>query len=453
VHISRRDREVLRIGLPDGCVNVSGFLVDASTGSLTPIPGSPFSIAFSLVDIVITPDGQFMIVAGTRLGQNVVDTVRIASDGSLTPIPGSGPPGASFFPLSLTIGCGSSVAYVGAAENFTTVYGLRIDETGHLSLIPGSPFSPDVGRGSGTVFLTPDGRKLFVANPTGESVTGFRVAADGSLTLVAGSPFSTGTNSLDLATNQDSSLLFASGNLPPGVSTLRVGPTGNLTQVPGSPFPVIAPAIGFMALAVYPAISCAGLPVLSFACPGNVAASSSQVQGCSVGASVSYAPPVATGGCSAAAVSCVPVSGSFFPVGSTTVTCTAADTCGNTASCSFTVTVSSPFAGGGVCLLGDGSGDTFSQVTNSSSALYKWWFYRVAATGEMICGRANSLSFVAGRSLVSYDNDYSAENPSFSMSANINFGANSGTVQIVNRRTGRQFVLRDSNLRNDPPCP
>jgi hypothetical protein len=36
---------------------------------------------------------------------------------------------------------------------------------------------------------------------------------------------------------------------------------------------------------------------------------------------------------------CDPPSGSLFPLGTTTVTCTATDRCGNTASCSFTVTV------------------------------------------------------------------------------------------------------------------
>ncbi len=42
-----------------------------------------------------------------------------------------------------------------------------------------------------------------------------------------------------------------------------------------------------------------------------------------------------------ASFACVPASGSTFPVGQTTVVCTAADTGGNTASCSFTVTVTS----------------------------------------------------------------------------------------------------------------
>ncbi|RYD04963.1 hypothetical protein N752_11835 [Desulforamulus aquiferis] len=43
--------------------------------------------------------------------------------------------------------------------------------------------------------------------------------------------------------------------------------------------------------------------------------------------------------CSDVSITCKPVSGSFFPVGTTQVNCTAKDECGNTASCSFSVNV------------------------------------------------------------------------------------------------------------------
>ncbi|MDW8241470.1 MAG: FG-GAP-like repeat-containing protein [Acidobacteriota bacterium] len=51
----------------------------------------------------------------------------------------------------------------------------------------------------------------------------------------------------------------------------------------------------------------------------------------------------ATDNCgSVPAMSCTPPSGSFFAVGTTTVTCTAADTCGNASTCTFQVTVGAP---------------------------------------------------------------------------------------------------------------
>lgn len=56
------------------------------------------------------------------------------------------------------------------------------------------------------------------------------------------------------------------------------------------------------------------------------------------GAVVNWDPPAANDNCSVT-VTCSPASGSTFGPGTTTVTCTATDPSGNTATCSFTVTV------------------------------------------------------------------------------------------------------------------
>ncbi|MFL0499085.1 HYR domain-containing protein [Priestia megaterium] len=58
------------------------------------------------------------------------------------------------------------------------------------------------------------------------------------------------------------------------------------------------------------------------------------------GATVNYPSPTVTDECPLGfSVSCTPPSGSFFPIGTTIVTCTVTDLCGGTATCSFTVTV------------------------------------------------------------------------------------------------------------------
>ncbi len=54
---------------------------------------------------------------------------------------------------------------------------------------------------------------------------------------------------------------------------------------------------------------------------------------------VSYPPPTATDNCPGVTSSCTPPSGSPFPVGTTTVTCTAMDATERSATCNFTVTV------------------------------------------------------------------------------------------------------------------
>src|SRR6185503_4802731 len=70
-------------------------------------------------------------------------------------------------------------------------------------------------------------------------------------------------------------------------------------------------------------------------CPANIVQTTAPGQ-CS--ATVSY-NVTATDNCSGVTVVSTPASGSTFPVGTTTVMATATDAAGNTATCSFTVTV------------------------------------------------------------------------------------------------------------------
>ena len=71
----------------------------------------------------------------------------------------------------------------------------------------------------------------------------------------------------------------------------------------------------------------------------TVAADASSTGGCA-GAVVAYPTPSVTDNCpGAVALTCTPASGSFFPVGTTTVTCTATDVCGHVTVLTFDVTV------------------------------------------------------------------------------------------------------------------
>jgi len=75
----------------------------------------------------------------------------------------------------------------------------------------------------------------------------------------------------------------------------------------------------------------------SITCPANTSQNAGPGQ-CS--ATVTYPPPTVSDNCPNVGMpSCSPPSGSTFQAGTTTVTCMVADASGNTASCSFTVTV------------------------------------------------------------------------------------------------------------------
>jgi uncharacterized repeat protein (TIGR01451 family) len=74
-------------------------------------------------------------------------------------------------------------------------------------------------------------------------------------------------------------------------------------------------------------------------CPGDISVNPPAGQASAV---VTYPPPTVTDNLPGVSAACTPPSGSTFPQGITTVTCTATDAVGNKASCSFSVGVGAP---------------------------------------------------------------------------------------------------------------
>src|SRR5204863_9598184 len=72
-------------------------------------------------------------------------------------------------------------------------------------------------------------------------------------------------------------------------------------------------------------------------CPANITKPNDPGQCTAV---VTYATPTASDNCpGVSAVTCTPASGSTFPKGTTTVSCSATDASGNSGSCGLSVTV------------------------------------------------------------------------------------------------------------------
>jgi uncharacterized delta-60 repeat protein len=115
-------------------------------------------------------------------------------------------------------------------------------------------------------------------------------------------------------------------------------------------------------------------------CPAGVTAVTAPG---SAGTVVSFPAPNTTDNCSAATTVCSPPSGSSFAVGTTTVTCTARDAAGNTASCSFTVTVFD------VCLQDEANPQT-SILLNSRTGEYRFCCAGVTFTGRGAVSRRGS---------------------------------------------------------------
>ena len=110
-------------------------------------------------------------------------------------------------------------------------------------------------------------------------------------------------------------------------------------------------------------------------CPANITAVTDQ-NACPAPAcqTVTFPPPVATDNCPGVTVVCNPPSGSCFPIGVTTVTCTATDASGNTATCSFTISTFD-------VALQDDSDPSIILLWNSLTGAYRFCCNGITFTG------------------------------------------------------------------------
>src|SRR5438445_382097 len=68
--------------------NVSAYTIDATTGALTPISGSPFAAGLAPHGVAVDPSGKFAYVTNGN-GNNVSAYTIAATIGALTPVSGS----------------------------------------------------------------------------------------------------------------------------------------------------------------------------------------------------------------------------------------------------------------------------------------------------------------------------------------------------------------------------
>ncbi|HJQ22516.1 MAG TPA: HYR domain-containing protein [Blastocatellia bacterium] len=148
-----------------------------------------------------------------------------------------------------------------------------------------------------------------------------------------------------------------------------------------------------------------------------------------------YTPPAATDNCPGVTVACSPPSGSVFALGTTTVSCTATDAGGNTANCSFAVSVWSGCLqdqtnAGNVCL--------FNAQTGQ---------YQFCCNGEVIA-TGTGTALVRG-CVVSIS--HTKSNRRLQMTVDIAAKRGSATVQIGTKTV---CTITDQNITNNScQCP
>lgn len=154
---------------------------------------------------------------------------------------------------------------------------------------------------------------------------------------------------------------------------------------------------------------------------------------------VNYAPPTVMDNCPTVTVICSIPSGASFPLGSTTVTCTATDASGNTESCSFVVTVFD------VCIQDDVTGDHLYFNTLTGDYLFEHCGPdRFTMKGKGSITRSGSSTLLRDDTRV-----VSAE----IIRSTLGIG-NRGSASIRNGPFGTTYVLNDTYiLNNNCACP
>jgi DNA-binding beta-propeller fold protein YncE len=233
-----------------GSNTISAYRINAITGVLTPLAGSPFAAGVAPTSVTVNPAGTFAYVANS--GDNTISAYRInAAMGTFTQVYGS-PFAAGKDPEFVTLNPAGTFVYV-ANDGSGTISAYRINAaTGALTQVHDSPFAS--GRGPQLVTINLAGTFAYVANAksvidnpnSNGSISAYRInTTTGALAEVTGSPFAAGANSSSVTINSTNTFAYILNNPGTGngsISAYRINATtGALTPI-GSPFAVgVAP--------------------------------------------------------------------------------------------------------------------------------------------------------------------------------------------------------------------
>jgi 6-phosphogluconolactonase (cycloisomerase 2 family) len=216
---------------------VYAFTIDAASGNLTPVPGSPFPAGTEPDGVTTDPKGKFAYVANLA-SDNVYAYAIDSSSGALTPVKGS-PFAISGAALWVGVDLKGKFAYVASynTSGIGEIEGFSINSrTGALKPVAGSPFA--AGTSPSWMTVDPSDKYVYVTNVGSNNISGYAIdAKSGALKAVPKSPFNAGGEPYGVITDPAGKFLYT-GNLASfNVSAYRIDKTnGSLKPVKGSPF-------------------------------------------------------------------------------------------------------------------------------------------------------------------------------------------------------------------------
>ncbi len=144
---------------------ISGFAINAITGALSPVPGSPFAAGSGCASDWVHPSGKFLY--GANFGGSISAYSINATTGALTQLSGSPFSGPAYAGGNLRGTPNGHFLYNGTNTS-TGIAAFAINQTtGALATVPGSPFV--AGSDPLTAISDPTSKFLYVENEGGQA--------------------------------------------------------------------------------------------------------------------------------------------------------------------------------------------------------------------------------------------------------------------------------------------
>jgi len=223
---------------PAGSGSISAYVINAASGVLIPIAGAPFVADGEPYGLTVDPTGKFAYI--TNVFSNSVSAYTIdAISGAVTPAVGSPFATGGGEPEGVAVDPTGKFVYVPNSET-NSVSAFAINATsGTLTGVAGSPFATGTTpQGVGNVAFDPTGRFVYVSNQNSNTISAYSInATSGALTPIVGSPFATGSQPTAVAIGPAGKFVYVSNGNSNNISAYTIDATsGALTPMAGSPF-------------------------------------------------------------------------------------------------------------------------------------------------------------------------------------------------------------------------
>lgn len=240
---------------PDGPGRISTYAIDAKTGALSPVAGSPLAAGSAPGSVAASPSGRFVYVTNL-FSRDISAYAADATTGALAALAGSPfPPERTKFegPKAVHPVTGAELSFpVWSFEVHFTPTAVIVAPSGRFGYVTGSTVVPPVP-GALSLQVRPGAPVTGPSAPPGaggpapapaaltplSSITAYVIdESTGALVRVSGSPWTAGRRPAGMTVDPSSRFAYVVNVESADISAYAIDPvTGALAPVAGSPFP------------------------------------------------------------------------------------------------------------------------------------------------------------------------------------------------------------------------